>query len=90
MFHVSVYSLAESLFRALHEVASAPSVAVDFNSAGHHIHPFGIEKFCSYHGEVAVGHFKNLVVAHQHRPILKPSLGRKDFSVYNLCKHDWF
>ncbi len=87
VLHVGVDSLAESILRSLHEVASATAVAVDLHSAGHNVHPFGVKQLGADHRQITVGHFKHLVVAHQHAAILKPSLWRQDFCIDYLSKH---
>ena len=59
---MSVYSHAERLFCAFHEVTSATSVHVHFNSAGGCNAVLGINHFCTCHGSCGGEHFLNLVV----------------------------
>ena len=87
MLHVGFDCIAECIFCTLHEVAASTTVAMNFNTSGHYIHPFGIEQFGSYHCKVAVCYFKNLVIAHQHRAVLEPSGRSENLGVYNLSKH---
>ena len=63
MFHVCLDCAAESLLCALHEVAAATTVDVDFYTARYYIHTFGVNNFCAYNGEVAVCNLENLVVS---------------------------
>ena len=48
MLHVRLDSHAERLLGALHEVASAATMHVQFYSAGHNIASFSVDDFCVY------------------------------------------
>ena len=54
MLHVCLYGNAESLFRALHEVASATAMHVHLNAARNYIATLGIYDFCIYDVEITV------------------------------------
>ncbi len=84
MLHVGVDSFAESIFSALHEVTSAAAMAMDLDTAWHYIHPLGVEKLSADDSKVAVRNFKNLVVTHQHRAVLEPSLRREYLRINDL------
>lgn len=48
MLHVCLNSYAESLFRSFHEVTTATTMNVHFNTARYYNATFGIDSFCAF------------------------------------------
>ena len=85
LLHVGLDGHAESVFASLHEVAPSTTMCVDFHTAGDDVGSLGIDERRSHNGQVAVGHFQNLIVPDEHRAVFQPALRGKNAGVNNLC-----
>ena len=79
---------AESFFCSFHEVATATTMDVDFNTAGNNIHTLCVNNLCANYCKVTVCNFKNLVIAHDNRTVLQPALRGQDLAIDDLLKHN--
>ena len=84
MLHVSGYRCPERFFGTFHKVTASTAVNMNFYSARHDIHAFSVYQSGSYHCQIAVSHFQNLVIAYQNRTVFQPALWGKDLTIYNL------
>ena len=80
---------AERLLGALHKVATATTVSVNFDTAGNHIRTLSVKYFSTYDFEVSVRDLDDLAVAHKYRAILFPTRRGQNITIDNSCKHSY-
>ena len=84
MLHMGGNCNTEGLFGTFHKITASTTVNMDFYSARHDIHTFSVYQSGSYHCQIAVSHFQNLIIAYQNRTVFQPALWGKDLAIYNL------
>ena len=87
MFHVRFNNLAIGFFRTFGEVMSSATMSVKTNISRNDELPFGINKFCTFNGQITIGNLQYLIVLDEDRTVFYPSLRSKNTSVNNLNQH---
>lgn len=81
---------AESIDCAFLIVATATTVAVEFNTAWHYVHTLSIDSEFGFWLDIAVvGNLDNSTIVHENRTAINPSFWSEDVTIIYLGQHNF-